>query len=82
MRLRDLIEFVCGELGIEPSDLERHRRTQPVSRARAVIAYLAVVERRIPGRQVARALGISPSAVSHSLERGRIAVAENRVEWP
>ena len=81
-RLRDLIESVCSQLGIEPSDLERHRRTQSISRARAVIAYLAVVECRIPGRQVAKALGVSPSAISHCLERGRIALTESRVGLP
>ena len=81
-RLQDLIESVCSEFGIEPSDLDRHRRTQSASRARAVIAYLAVVECRIPGRRVAKALGVSPSAVSHSLERGRIALTENRIGLP
>ena len=81
-RLGDLIESVCSELGIEPSDLDRHRRTQLVSRARAVIAYRAVVECCIPGRQVANALGVSASAVSHSLERGRVALTENRRALP
>jgi REP element-mobilizing transposase RayT len=80
VRLQDLIVSVCSELGIKPSDLGRYQRAKRVSRARAVIAYVAVVECRIPGRQVARALGVSPSAISHSLERGRVALDENSVE--
>jgi REP element-mobilizing transposase RayT len=81
-RLRDLIESVCRQLGVEASDLDPRQRTEEASRARAVIAYLAVVECRISGRQVAEALGVSPSAISHSLERGRVALAKNAIVLP
>jgi REP element-mobilizing transposase RayT len=81
-RLQDLIRSVCSDLGIQPSDLDRRQRTQSISRARAVIAYRAVVEYRIPGRSIAEALGVSPSAISHALERGRIALIKNKVGSP
>lgn len=73
-QLRELVESVCWQLGVDRSNLHSGRRTVQLSRARAVIAYLAVVDRRIPSRQVAKALGVSPSAISHSLERGRNAL--------
>jgi REP element-mobilizing transposase RayT len=72
-QLQELIESVCDQLRVNLSDLRSHRRSNPVARARAIIAYLAVVERHIPGQQVAKALGVSPSAISHALTRGQIA---------
>jgi REP element-mobilizing transposase RayT len=77
-QLRNLIEWVCAGHGIDPSELGARRRSRRVSRVRAVVSYRAVVELRIPGLEVARALGVSPSAVSHALERGRELLAEDR----
>ena len=77
-RLHNLIESVCAGHGIDPSELVPRQRSRGVSRVRAVVSYRAVVELRIPGLEVARALGVSPSAVSHSLERGRECLAEER----
>ena len=81
-QLRALIESVCWQVGVDPSNFHSRQRAAQLSRARAVIAYLAVVERGIPGRQVAKALGVSPSAISHSLERGRNAQLKNRFSLP
>ncbi len=81
-RLRELIESACWQLGVDPSRIHSRRRTAQLSHARAVIAYLAVVDRRIPNRQVAKALGVSPSAISHSLKRGRNAQLKNRLSLP
>ena len=78
-QLRELIESVCQQLHVDRSNLHSRRRSDPISHARAAIAYLAVVERRIPGRQVAKALGVSPSAISHSLKRGRNALIKNPI---
>jgi hypothetical protein len=76
-QLRNLIESVCAGHGIDPSELGARRRPRRVSRVRAVVSYRAIVELRIPGLEVARALGVSPSAVSHALERGRQFLAED-----
>ena len=78
-QLRELIESVCWQLGVDPSNLHSRQRTVQLSRARAVIAYLAVVGRRIPGWQVAKSLGVSPSAISHSLARGRDILIKNPI---
>jgi hypothetical protein len=52
----------------------RQRRT---SRARAAVAYIAVIANRIPGKDVAQALGVSRSAISRALARGAsVATAE------
>jgi REP element-mobilizing transposase RayT len=77
-QLRDLIESVCADHGVDPSELAPRKRPRKVSRVRAVVCYRAVVELRIPGLEVARALGVSPSAVSCSLDRGRELLAEDR----
>jgi hypothetical protein len=76
-QLRTLIESVCREHGLDPSALGARTRVRAVSEVRAIIAYRAVVELRIPGLAVAKALGVSPSAVSHALRRGRTLCAED-----
>ena len=74
--LRTLVEAVCREHGLDPSALGVRNRARAVSEVRAIISYRAVVELRIPGWAVAGVLGVSPSAVSHALERGRALSAE------
>ncbi len=71
---------VCRHFSVHIDSLRLGRRLQPVSRARAVISYLAVVTLGLEGVQVARALRVRPSCVSRALDRGReIAVAEGLV---
>jgi REP element-mobilizing transposase RayT len=70
-QLPELIDSICQQLRIDPSDLHSRRRTNSLARARATIAYQAVVKHHIAGRQVAKALGVSPSAISHALTRGQ-----------
>jgi REP element-mobilizing transposase RayT len=84
-QLRSLIEEVCRDHGLDPSaldpftraravsrsELAPRTRARAVSRARAIISYRAIVERYIPGLAVAKALGVTPSAVSHMLKRGQ-----------
>jgi REP element-mobilizing transposase RayT len=77
VRLRTLIEAVCREQILDPAALRARSRPRAVSAVRAIISYQAVVQLRIPGLAVAKALGISPSAVSHAIERGRALCTEN-----
>lgn len=69
--LSGLIERVCERLAVAPRDLARGRRSRDVAAARAAVAYLAVVRHGMSGGRVAAALGVSPSAISQSLDRGR-----------
>lgn len=71
-QLRGLIERVCREHDLDPAALRLRTRARAVSRVRALVSYQAVVELGIPGLVVAKALGVSPSAVSHLLKRGRV----------
>jgi hypothetical protein len=48
-----------------------------VARARAAVAYVAVVELGAQGAAVARALGVTRAAISKALDRGRRACAED-----
>lgn len=81
-RLQQIIESVCQKFDVDPSDLHSRRRTDSISNARAVIAYEAVMRHQIPGRQVAKALRVSASAISHSLARGQICEARNPNQVP
>ncbi len=48
-----------------------------IVRARAAIAWVAVVELGVSGRRIGQALGISPSAVSNAAVRGRRVALED-----
>lgn len=57
--------------GLTLDELCSGSRQRCIARARAVVAWVAVVELGIPAFRIAQSLGIRPSAVSHALSRGR-----------
>lgn len=67
--IADLIRDVCRELGVSESDLRHGRRSRSVSQARAEVCRRAVSELGARHVTVARALGVSESAVSQALRR-------------
>jgi putative transposase len=69
--LHTLANEVSRRLGIPVAEICSATLRRSPARARAAIAYLAVMELGIPGRVTAEVLGISPSAVSHALRRGK-----------
>lgn len=74
--LESLVDWVCGQVGVSEVEVLAGRRTRAVSRARAVIAYLATVELRMRAVDVARNLGVNAGALSRAVTRGR-AAAQN-----
>jgi REP element-mobilizing transposase RayT len=75
--LEALVARICLQLGCPIEELLRGSKAATTTRARALICHIAVVRWRLPTLEVARALGVSPSAVSHALARGaRIASEE------
>ncbi len=74
--LDEVIRLASESQGVDPETLIRGSRGHAVSRARAMVAHIAVAEIGMTGRSVAAALGISPGAVTRAAERGRDLVAE------
>jgi hypothetical protein len=68
-RLDALVREVCTELGVSEYDLRARRRTEPISLARARICRRAVSELGLRPSEVARALHVTPGAVSQALRR-------------
>ncbi|MBW2274584.1 MAG: transposase [Deltaproteobacteria bacterium] len=66
--LARLIEAVCAERGLAFADLGSRRRSKRVREARGEIAQRAARDLDLPGRAVARALGVSESTVSRALQ--------------
>jgi REP element-mobilizing transposase RayT len=66
----ELLEWVCGQLGLDSTDVRRGRRRQPELAARAIVAYLASAELGLLGCDIAEALGIDASTVSRLIRRG------------
>jgi REP element-mobilizing transposase RayT len=64
-----LIRGVCADLAVPEADLRGGRRTRGASRARAVVCQRARAA-GIRGIEVARALGLTPAAVSRGARRG------------
>ena len=69
--LAELIQRVCRRFKTEPRDLISPSRRRQLSKARAVVSYLAVHELGYSGVQVGRELRISGKGVSMCVERGR-----------
>lgn len=67
----ELAERVLGRLKVEPDDLFSGRRKGEVSRARALVSYLAVHEMGYHFAEVGEALRVHPVTVARCLERGK-----------
>jgi REP element-mobilizing transposase RayT len=70
-RLRALVREVCNSYGIDTEGLGRGHRDRVTSRARTVIAFRAATELGLTHAAIARAVGVSSSAVSRCLQRVR-----------
>jgi len=69
--LEDLISKVCSKFKITLDELVSKRRKRELSRARAVLCYLAVDELNYSGEDLARILSISGRGVSDCRDRGQ-----------
>ena len=70
--MKKILQAVSDHLGVEPGLIKGVGKQRSVSRARAIACALAVERLGLSGREVARKLEISPSAVSKALLRGRL----------
>jgi REP element-mobilizing transposase RayT len=80
--LEALLRGICERYGLAPDELRSGSKQPRIARARAVAAWVGVVELRVSGRRIAEALGVSPSAVSSALARGGRAAREDRFHAP
>ena len=75
------LDYVLSEVSdyfdIEPESIKGTGKQRKVSLARSIVCFLAVDRLRMRGREVGRQLGMTPSAVSKALIRGR---ADSRSE--
>jgi hypothetical protein len=65
-----LVDSICRHFSVSSSELERGARNDRATRARAVLAFVLVVRRRLPISEVAPPLGVSPQAIGRAIERG------------
>ncbi len=66
-----VLSQVCEFFNIQPESIEGSGKQREVVLARSIVCFLAVDKLGITGREVARWLGMTPSAVSKALLRGR-----------
>jgi len=66
-----IIKEVSKEFSIQPELITSKSRQRDICRARSVVCWLSVDKLDENGKKVAQALGMSPSAVSKALLRGR-----------
>lgn len=74
--IEELMDRVTRHFAVSIDDVTRGARHGSASRARAAIAFIAVVRWRIPAKQVAEHLGVSTQAVCQALARGARVAAE------
>ncbi len=68
--IEELIEVVAGRLGLKPKLICSGSRQQKYSKARSLVAWLAVEETGHPAAEVARFLGISRVGVKKAVGKG------------
>jgi len=66
----ELIEWVCGQLGLDSADVRRGRRRQPEIAARAIVAHLASAELGLLACDIADALGADSGTATRLIRRG------------
>jgi putative transposase len=74
-----LSERVAAECQVDPELLSTPTKDRNVSRARAILCYLAVRRLMMSGADVARVLNLSPSMVSRAVSRGCKYAEEKRL---
>ena len=75
-----LVGAVAKYFGIDRDIMKSSSKQRTVSRARAIICYLAVDKLMISGADAARKLNLSPSAVSKPAVRGRMNSLAKQIE--
>jgi REP element-mobilizing transposase RayT len=79
LRIEELIRAASKLFGVSIDEVCSPCQRRGAAQARAAVAHLAVEKLGLPGRTVAAALRVSPSAVSHALRRGRLVVENERI---
>jgi putative transposase len=78
--LRQLLEKVSTHFGLDREELKSGSKVPCIAKARAVFCYLGVRRLGLTCVSIAKELGISPSAVSKSIGRGRQAMGDDGIE--
>ncbi|MGD9301182.1 MAG: helix-turn-helix domain-containing protein [Desulfobacterales bacterium] len=78
--LDSLVEKVAVYFKIDTEDLKTASKERRISRARSILSYLAVRKMMISCAEVARALNISPSAVSKAVIKGRALIDRKQIQ--
>jgi len=78
--LHTLIERVANYYQIDSEDLRTASKQRQISRARIMLSYLAVRKLMVSCAEVARALNISPSAVSKAAGRAKVDSNRRKVQ--
>ncbi|MCF8068302.1 MAG: transposase [Desulfobacterales bacterium] len=78
--LDELIKRIASYYKIDLEELKTSTKNRLVSKARAMLSYMAVRKLRVSCADVARSLNIAPSAVSKAAVRGQINSERNKVQ--
>ncbi len=73
----EIIELVADCYQINRDELRHSNKSRPIANAKAVICYLSIRRIRLPGIEVAKQLGYTPSAVSRAAIRGQKIIEED-----
>lgn len=78
LTLDELFQKVSIEMGMESKELLSSSRNAKVSKARAIVSYLAVREMGYRGVEISRLLNLSGPGVSKCVERGKKIVDDDQ----
>jgi len=69
--LDELTRKVTKDQGVDMKELVSSKRTEKISNARSIISYLAAIELKNSGKEIAGYLNLSEKSVSRCIDRGK-----------
>jgi chromosomal replication initiation ATPase DnaA len=73
-----LMSFIGKEFGVTREEIAGGSQRQAANRARSVFCYLGVKELGLTGRELSRALGLTPAAIHYAIVRGENFLKEDK----
>ncbi len=76
--LEELTDFICEKFGITREEITGGGQKREISLVRSMLCFLASKDLGLTGRELSRALGLTPAAIHYAVLRGEKFLAENQ----
>jgi chromosomal replication initiation ATPase DnaA len=79
--LDELTRRVTKDQGVDMKELVSSKRTEKIGNTRSIISYLAAIELKNSGKEIAKHLHLSEKSVSRCVDRGKNCFTGTKNYW-